>query len=132
MSAEEVYRSWAPDDFEGQIECGEDSAFESREALLRKGRAVDSSVEGVADALAEFADSDGGSLVFSVSGGREVKALNRRQMNVLERCVSSVCEDRIAPPLMSRTRRLALSHGRVVHIVVVARSADVDRCRAVT
>ena len=112
MSAEGGYATWTPDAIGRQIESGEDSEFETKEALPWKGQGVQPSVEGVADSLVAGANSTGGTLVFSVSDGCEVKALSRRQIDVPEAYVSTVCEDRMAPPLTCRTRRLALSHWR--------------------
>lgn len=51
-----------------QVELGEDSRLEFKEAFFMEGRPHAPSREVVADELAAFANSAGGTLVFSVFG----------------------------------------------------------------
>ena len=118
---------WTPEAAQQQIELGEDSEVELKEAFLDKGRVTQPRPERIANELAAFANAHGGTLMFSVSDDGAVRDLSREQMALLEEFVSNVSEDRIDPPLPFLTRRLRLPTGRPVLIVEVERSASVHR-----
>ena len=112
---------------ERQIPLGEDSEFELKEAFFEKGRVHRPRSEQVANELAAFANGRGGTLVFSVSDAGDVRDLDRQRMDILEEYVSNICEDRIDPPLLFTTRRIALPTQGSVLLVEVEQGALVHK-----
>lgn len=90
-------RKWTPEALLRQIELGEDSSFELKEAFFWKGRVARPHAKDVGNGLAAFANAAGGVLVFSVSADGSVRSLDRQQIDLLEEYVSNICENRIAP-----------------------------------
>ena len=119
--------TWTADSLRRQIELGEDSRLELKEAFFRKGRVQEPGRDAVADELAALGNSSGGTLVFSVSDGGEVKPLTRPQLDALEAFVGEICSDSIKPPLHFTTQRLALSDSLAVLVVEIESSPLVHR-----
>ena len=118
---------WSPEALRQQIELGEDSQFELKEAFFEKGRVTAPRKERVANELAAFANARGGTLVFSVADDGSVRDLSRQQLDALEEYVANICESRIDPPLPFLTRRLHMTGGQAVLVVEVERSTLVHR-----
>ena len=111
-----------------QVELGEDSRLEFKEAFFKEGRPHAPSREVVADELAAFANSAGGTLVFSVSDQGDVRRLTRPEIDALEAFVGEICSDTtIKPPLHFTTQRLALPGELAVLVVEIERSTFVHR-----
>ena len=119
--------TWTSDQLLRQIELGEDSHVELKEAFFKKRRVRAPGREVVADELAALANTAGGTLVFSVSDAGEVRRLSRWQLDALEVFVSEICADSIRPPLAFRTQRLALPDEHSVLVVQVEPSPLVHR-----
>ena len=106
---------WDSDRLLQQIELGEDSRVEFKEVVFTGNRIHAPRRETVADELAAFGNTIGGTLIFSVSDAGEVRSMNRKQMDDLEAFVGEICSDSIRPPLAFVTQRLA-SAGRFVRV----------------
>lgn len=119
--------TWNTEDLLRQIELGEDSRLEFKEAIFNNGR-VSAPVRGVvADELAALGNSTGGTLVFSVSEAGKIRRLTRPQIDALEAHVGESCADSIKPPLHFTTERLALPDGLSVLAVEVEQSPFVHK-----
>lgn len=101
---------WTAEDLLRQIELGEDSRLEFKEAFFRKGRVDAPSREVVADELAAFGNSTGGTLVFNVSDAGEIRRLTRSEMDALEAFVGEICSDSMRCPLRTPVAGLSTPH----------------------
>ena len=118
---------WNSDRLLQQLQLGEDSLVEFKEVGFAGKRIQDPRRETVADELAAFGNTIGGTLIFSVSDAGEVRSMNREQMDALEAFVGEICSDSIRPPLAFVTQRLALADGSFVLVVEVAQSSLVHK-----
>ena len=118
---------WDSDRLLQQLELGEDSRAEFKEAVFAGNRLRAPRRDAIADELAALGNTIGGALIFSVSDAGEVRALNRQQMDALETFVGEICADSIRPPLAFVTQRLVLPDGSFVLVVDVEQSALVHR-----
>ena len=118
---------WAAENLLRQVELGEDSRVEFKEAFFEKGRVRAPSRRNVADELAALGNSTGGTLVFSVSDAGEIRRLTRRQIDMLETFVGEICADSIRPPLHFTTQRLPLPDGLSVLVVEIEQSPLVHK-----
>ena len=118
---------WDSDRIVAQLALGEDSRVEYKEVVFaeNKVRAPDRKV--IADELAAFGNTIGGTLLFSVSDDGEVRSMDRHQMDALEAFVFEICGDSIRPPLAFVTQRLTLPDGSTVLVVEVEQSALVHK-----
>ena len=110
-----------------QVELGEDSRVEFKEAFFEQGRVRAPSRRNVADELAALGNSAGGTLVFSVSDAGEIRRLTRPQIDALEAFVGEICADSIRPPLHFTTQRLPLPDGLSVLVVEIEQSPLVHK-----
>ena len=110
-----------------QLELGEDSRVEFKEAVFAGNRVGRPHRDSIADELAALGNTIGGTLIFSVSDAGEVRPINRQQMDALESFVGEICVDSISPPLAFVTQRLALPDGSFVLVVEIEQSALVHR-----
>lgn len=113
-----------------QVELGEDSRLEFKEAFFEEARVGAPARKVVADELAAFANSSGGTLVFSVSDEGEVRQLTRSQIDTLETFVGDICSDSIKPPLHFKTHRLALPGELAVLVIEIEQSPCRSRSTA--
>ena len=118
---------WDSDSLLQQLELGEDSRVEFKEAMFTGNRVRAPHRDAIADELAAFGNTIGGTLICSVSDAGEVRLMNRQQMDALETFVGEVCSDSIRPPLAFVTQRLALPDGSFVLVVEVEQSALVHK-----
>ena len=118
---------WDSDRLLQQLELGEDSRVEFKEAVFSGNRVRAPHRDSIADELAAFGNTIGGTLIFSVSDAGEVRSMSRQHIDALEAFVSEICSDSIRPPLAFVTQRLALSDGSFVLIVTVEQSALVHK-----
>ncbi|MXX36997.1 MAG: AAA family ATPase [Gemmatimonadetes bacterium] len=118
---------WDSDSLLQQLELGEDSRVEFKEVAFSGNRVRAPRRETIADELAAFGNTIGGTLIFSVSDAGEVRSMNREQMDALEAFVGEICSDSIRPPLAFVTQRLALPDGSFVLVVEVEQSALVHK-----
>ena len=109
---------WDSDRLLQQFELGEDSRVEFKEAVFAGDRVREPRRDAIADELAAFGNTIGGTLIFSVSDAGEVRSMNRQQMDALETFVGEICADSIRPPLAFVTQRLALPAGPVLVVEV--------------
>ena len=118
---------WTSEQLLKQIELGEDSRVEFKETTITGRKVSAPRRESIADELAAFGNTIGGTLVFGVSDAGTVQLMDRQQMDVLEDFVGKVCSDSIKPPLAFITQRLALPDGRSVLVVEIERSPLVHK-----
>ena len=118
---------WNSDRLLQQLQLGEDSLVEFKEVGFSGKRIQEPRRETVADELAAFGNTIGGTLIFSVSDAGEVRSMNRAQMDLLEAFIGEICSDSIRPPLAFVTQRLALPDGSFVLVVEVAQSSLVHK-----
>ena len=119
--------AWDSDSLLRQIELGEDSRVEFKEVRFTGNRVRAPHRDAIANELAAFGNTLGGTLIFSVSDAGEVRSLDRKQMDALEAFVGEICADSIRPPLAFVTQRLALPDGSFVLVVEVDQSALVHK-----
>ena len=118
---------WTAESMLRQVELGEDSRLEFKQALFKTGRLRAPGREAVADELAAFGNSTGGTLVFSVSDSGEIQWLTRAQIDAIETFVGEICADSIRPPLHFTTQRLPLPDGLAVLVVEIEQSPLVHK-----
>ena len=118
---------WDSDSLLQQLELGEDSRVEFKEAAFSGNRVRVPHRDAIADELAALGNAIGGTLIFSVSDAGEVRSMNRKQMDALEAFVGEICSDSIRPRLPFVTQRLALPDNSSVLIVEVEQSALVHK-----
>ncbi len=118
---------WDSESLLQRLQLGEDSRVEFKEVLFTGNRIDAPRRETVANELAAFGNTIGGTLIFSVSDAGEVRSLDRKQMDALEAFVGEICADSISPSLAFVTQRLALPDGSSVLVVEVGQSALVHK-----
>ncbi len=118
---------WDSESLLQQLELGEDSRVGFKEAMFTGNRVRAPQRDAIADELAAFGNTIGGTLIFSVSDAGEVRSMNREQMDAVEAFVGEICSDSIRPPLAFVTQRLALPDGSFVLVVEVEQSALVHK-----
>lgn len=121
---------WDSDRIVAQLALGEDSLVEFKEVVFSETRVSAPDRKVIADELAAFGNTIGGTLIFSVSDAGEVRSMDRHQMDALEAFVCEICADSIRPPLAFVTQRLALPDGSSVLVVEVEQSALVHKSPA--
>jgi len=88
-----------------KLSLGEDSTIEFKSGeIARKGKAQEQR-NRLADEIAAFANSSGGSLVFGINDDREVTGLAKEQLDILEKDIVELCNDVIKPPVNIYTEK---------------------------
>ena len=82
-----------------QINLGADSGLELKEARFRSHRVSGPPEDALADALAAFANAEGGRLLLGVADDRRPQSLDARQLDALADFVKEICSDKIQPAL---------------------------------
>ena len=83
-----------------RIRLGEDSTLELKRVLLSSDRVTSPHRNGLADELAAFANSRGGTLVLGVDDTtREVLGIPLERLDVVEGWVREICNDSVNPAL---------------------------------
>ena len=113
-----------------QLERGGNSRVNLKKVVFANNRVRVPRRESVADELAAFGNSLGGTLIFSESDAGEARWMNRHRMDVLEAFIDKTCAESVRPPLPFLTQRLALSDGSSVLVVKVEQSALVHKSPA--
>jgi len=117
---------WDSDRLLQQLELGEDSYVEFKEVVFAGNRVREPRRESIADRLAAFGNTNGGTLLFGVSDAGEVQPMNRLEMDALESFVREICADSIRPELAFVSQRVPLPVGPVL-VVEVPQSALVHK-----
>ncbi len=118
---------WSSEELSKQIELGEDSRVEFKEAVFADNRVREPHRDTIANELAALGNTVGGTLIFSVSDCGEIRPMNRQQMDALETYVAEICSDSIDPALAYVTQRLSLLAGSSVLVVEIEQSQSVHR-----
>ena len=109
-----------------RIGVGEDSTMEFKRVLLSGDCVTSPHRKELADELAAFANSRGGTLVLGVDDTtREIVGIPLEHLDAVERWVCEICNDSVDPPLYAVIRKLQLpdAAGTLVPVVRI----DVDR-----
>ena len=118
---------WTADQLLRQIELGEDSRLELKEASVKGRKVIAPARRALADELAALGNASGGTLVFSVTDGGQVRELRREEMDALEKFVYEICSDTIRPVLPYNAQRLALPEERAALLIEVEQSGHVHK-----
>ena len=95
----------APEGLFKRIRLGQDSRLAMRKIAFADQEFGGSSVGGVADDLAAFANAHGGTLVLGVDEhSRKILGVPRRSLGEVHRVVAAACERAIHPPLAVSVR----------------------------
>ena len=118
---------WDTEKLLRQLELGEDSRVEFKEAAFKGGDVDARHREALANELAAFGNTIGGTLIFSISDAGEPRPMNRRQTDALQSFVEGICQDSIKPALPFVTEKLKLPEDIFVLVVEVEPSALVHK-----
>ena len=106
-----------------RIRLGEDSTLELKAVRVSDtGRVLEPHADSLSDGLAALANASGGLLVLGVADTtRAVTGIALAQLDAVEAWVTSVCNDRIEPPLDVLTRHLELrdANGQAACVIVI-------------
>ena len=109
-------------EFLRKIQLGEDSFLEFKEVFLAGGRIKGPARDQLADELAAFANSSGGVVVLGVSDEpRAVTGSPLEHLDAVERYVSEIASDSIAPSIVPLIEKLELpdAEGRMRPVLKV-------------
>ena len=109
-------------EFLRKIQLGEDSFLEFKEVFLAGGRIKGPGRDQLADELAAFANSSGGVVVLGVSDEpRAVTGIPLEHLDAVERYVSEIAGDSIAPSIVPLIEKLELpdAEGRMRPVLKV-------------
>ena len=109
-------------EFLRKIQLGEDSFLEFKEVFLAGGRIKGPARDQLADELAAFANSSGGVVVLGVSDEpRAVTGIPLEHLDAVERYVSEIASDSIAPSIVPLIEKLELpdAEGRMRPVLKV-------------
>jgi ATP-dependent DNA helicase RecG len=122
------------DELRERIRAGEDSTLELREVRMSGSRVAGPSRDSLADELAAFANSRGGTCVLGVNDtDREVVGIPIEHLDRVEDLAREVCNDTIQPPLAASIRKVAIRPlasddlPRYILVIEVPRSMFVHR-----
>lgn len=105
-----------------RIRLGEDSTLELKQVFVHEGgKAIEPHADGLSDELAAMGNAGGGTLVLGVNDKtREVTGIPLEQLDRVEAWLTSICTDRIKPPLDVVTHHLELpdSSGQPSPVIV--------------
>ena len=88
------------EDLARRIRLGEDSALELKSVVMAGGRVRGPSRNDLADELAAFANTRGGTVVLGVDDKtREVRGIPLDSLDAVEGWVREICNDSVKPPL---------------------------------
>ena len=110
-----------------RLKLGGDSKVEFKEVFFSEGVVRGPTREKIADELAAFGNTVGGTLIFSVSNTGEACSMTRQEMDSLEKYLFEICSDSISPPLAFLDQRVLLPTGQSVLVVDVEQSAHVHK-----
>ncbi len=102
-----------------QINLGADSGLELKEARFRHHRVSWPGEDDLANALAAFANAEGGRLVLGVADDRRPQSLDASQLDALADFVKEICSDKIQPALDFRLHRVPVPEADKQGVLVV-------------
>lgn len=95
-----------------KIRLGEDSFLELKSVRFRGGRVEDPNRQSLADEIAAFANSQGGTLVLGVDDrSRDIEGIPLERLDLAESFVRQILNDNVVPPLSATLRKLTLPDG---------------------
>ena len=109
------------------IELGEDSTVEFKMASFTKKGVRTPRRDSIANELAAFGNSSGGTLVFNISDSGDVQKMSRKEMDALEIFINEISSDSIRPPFRFFTKRIALPNGFSVITIKIEQSTQVHK-----
>ena len=110
---------FSDEDIRRQIRLGEDSGWEFKQIEFAGNAPKSPRRDDLADELAAFANTDGGTVLCGVSDAGDVQGMSREQMDALERLLVEVCTDTIKPSIRPTILRKELEEGAPFLLVEV-------------
>ena len=113
-----------------RIRLGEDSALEVKSVAVDRGRVTAPDKRDLADELAAFANSRGGTMLLGVEdGSRRIPGIPLDELDAVETWVRDLCNDAIRPALDAHILKLELADGdgRLVPLLRI----DIERSQHV-
>ena len=110
---------FSDEDIRRQIRLGEDSGWEFKGIEFAGNAPKSPRRDDLADELAAFANTDGGTVLCGVSAAGDVQGMSREQMDALERLLVEVCTDTIKPSIRPTILRKELEEGAPFLLVEV-------------
>ena len=110
---------FSDEDIKKQIRLGEDSGWEFKGIEFAGNAPKSPRRDDLADELAAFANTDGGTVLCGVSDAGDVQGMSREQMDALERLLVEVCTDTIKPSIRPTILRKELEEGAPFLLVEV-------------
>ena len=103
------------------IRLGEDGRVEFKEVRFKGSKVNDPKRNDLADELAAFANSEGGTVVLGVRDKpREVIGIPLTNLDSVEDLIREICNDSITPPLDADIRRLEIPDGSGIRQPIVS------------
>ena len=106
-----------------RIKLGEDSSLELKQVVWNGEHKIDGPhPDQLADELAAMANAAGGVLILGVDDKtKDIKGIPLKQLDALETWLTSICNDRINPPLDIQTQHIELedSTGVLKPVIIV-------------
>ncbi len=118
---------WDSEQLTRQLALGEGSRVEFKQVEFSADKVTAPRRETIANELAAFGNTVGGTLVFGVTDAGEVQKLERTELDALDKFVVELCSDSIDPKLPILTQRLLMPGDAPVLIVEVEQSALVHK-----
>ena len=117
--------TWNSERVAQEIELGEASRVEFKEARFAGAKVKAPAQKKIADELAALGNSSGGTLIFSVTDKppRKAQPMDAAQLDALEKLIYQACGDSIRPPLSFEAHRIAMPDGVNVLVVDVEQGA---------
>ena len=97
--------SVSTEEIKNRLRLGEDSYWEFKQIEFRGDRPVSPRRDDLADEIAAFANTEGGTLLCGVTDEGSVQGVSHEQMDALELLLVEICSDSIAPSLAVRIMR---------------------------
>ena len=108
------------EDISRRLRLGEDSEWGFEQVVFDGGRLKSPSQNALADELAAFANTDGGTLLCGATDEGEVQGMTRSQLDALEGVLTEACVSSIKPSVEFRLSRREVE-GRALMLVTVSK-----------
>ena len=112
--------NFSDEDIKRQIRLGEDSHWEFKEIVFAENVPKGPRRDDLADELAAFANTDGGTILCGVTDSGDVQGMSREQMDALEGLLTEICSDTIKPPIRPAIFRKEIEENKPFLLVEVS------------
>ena len=111
--------NFSDEEIKRQMRLGEDSHWEFKEIVFAGNVPKGPRRAELADELAAFANTDGGTILCGVMDSGDVQGMSRKQMDALERLLTEICSDTIKPPIRPTILRKEIEEDKPFLLVEV-------------